>query len=254
MAKERTENTSKENAVRGKDAVTAPQNPPKKSGGSPGKEKKLKPEAAEKKVEEVAEEKVTPRLSELYKREIIPALMKRFGYKNTMQVPKLEKISINCGVGAATQDPKILETVIRELTIVVGQKPSIRKSKKAISNFKLRENIEIGCKVTLRKEKMFEFMDRLISLAIPRVRDFRGVPDKSFDGRGNYTLGLKEQIIFPEIDVDKVERIFGMDITFVTTAKTDEEAYELLKGFGMPFRKRESSEGAFGSTMVSHAA
>ncbi|MCL5268127.1 MAG: 50S ribosomal protein L5 [Bacteroidetes bacterium] len=172
--------------------------------------------------------------------------MKRFGYANVMRVPKLEKISINCGVGEATQDQKILETVIREMTIIAGQKPKITRSKKAISNFKLREDIPIGCKVTLRREKMFEFMDRLISLAIPRVRDFRGVPDKSFDGRGNYTLGLKEQIIFPEIDVDKVERIFGMDITFVTTAKTDEEAYELLKGFGMPFRKREASEGSFG--------
>jgi len=233
MAKEKTEN-------------------PAPKGGSTGKEKKPKGEAQQKKVEkaekveEVVEEKVTPRLSELYKKEVIPALMKRFNYKNTMQVPKLEKISINCGVGAATQDPKIIETVLRELTIIAGQKPSVRKSKKAISNFKLRENIPIGCKVTLRKEKMFEFMDRLISLAMPRVRDFRGVPDKSFDGRGNYTLGLKEQIIFPEIDVDKVERIFGMDITFVTTARTDEEAYELLKGFGMPFRKREASEGSFG--------
>jgi len=203
---------------------------------------KTKPE----KVEEVPDLKVPPRLYELYKKDIISTLMKRFGYENVMQVPKLEKISINCGVGAATQDPKILETVIRELTIIAGQKPSIRKSKKAISNFKLRENLAIGCKVTLRKEKMYEFMDRLVSLAIPRVRDFRGVPDKSFDGRGNYTLGIKEQIIFPEIDVDKVERIFGMDVTFVTTAKTDEESYELLKGFGMPFRKREASEGAFG--------
>ena len=254
MAKEKTENPPIKDSVRGKESVTTPQNQPKKSGGSSGKEKKRKPEEAGKKVEEVAEEKVTPRLFELYKKEILPALMKRFGYKNTMEVPKLEKISINCGVGAATQDPKILETVVRELTVVAGQKPSIRKSKKAISNFKLRENMAIGCKVTLRKEKMFEFMDRLISLAIPRVRDFRGVPDKSFDGRGNYTLGLKEQIIFPEIDVDKVERIFGMDITFVTTAKTDEEAYELLKGFGIPFRKREVSEGAFGSTMVSQVA
>jgi len=210
------------------------------------KEKKGKGEAAEKHVQEAPEEKVPARLFEQYKKDIVPALMKRFGYKNTMQVPKLEKISINCGVGAATQDQKILETVVRELTIIAGQKPSIRKSKKAISNFKLREDIPIGCKITLRRDKMFEFMDRLISLAIPRVRDFRGVPDKSFDGRGNYTLGIKEQIIFPEIDVDKVERIFGMDITFVTTARTDEEAYELLKGFGMPFRKREASEGSFG--------
>ncbi len=210
------------------------------------REKKTKAGAPEKPAPEVAEEKITPRLAETYKKEIAPSLMKRFGYSNVMRVPKLEKISINCGVGDATQDQKILETVVRELTIIAGQKPAITRSKKAISNFKLREKIPIGCKVTLRRAKMFEFMDRLISLAIPRVRDFRGVPDKSFDGRGNYTLGLKEQIIFPEIDVDKVERIFGMDITFVTTAKTDEEAYELLKGFGMPFRKREASEGSFG--------
>ena len=216
----------------------------KKAKAVQPKAKGAKQEAA--KAETVVEEKVTARLSETYKKEIIPALMKRFGYKNVMQVPRLEKISINCGVGEATQDQKILETVVRELTVISGQKPAITKSKKAISNFKLRENIAIGCKITLRNNKMFEFMDRLISLAIPRVRDFRGVPDKSFDGRGNYTLGLKEQIIFPEIDVDKIERIFGMDITFVTTAKTDEEAYELLKGFGMPFRKREASEGAFG--------
>jgi large subunit ribosomal protein L5 len=216
-----------------------------------GKEKK--PKAAQQAkakapapTEEVVEEKVTPRLAETYKKEVIPSLMKRFGYRNTMQVPRLEKISINCGVGEATQDQKILETVVRELTLISGQKPAITRSKKAISNFKLRENIAIGCKVTLRSGKMYEFMDRLISLAIPRVRDFRGVPDKSFDGRGNYTLGLKEQIIFPEVDVDKIERVFGMDITFVTTARTDEEAYELLKGFGMPFRKREASEGAFG--------
>ena len=226
------------------------ENPVPRSGSS-GKEKKPKTEAKEQKVEEVVspkgpsdkgsfgEEKVTPRLSELYKKELVPSLMKRFGYKSIMQVPRLEKISINCGVGEATQDPKILETVVRELTIISGQKPAITRSKKAISNFKLRENIAIGCKVNLRKERMFEFLDRFISLTMPRIRDFRGVPDKSFDGRGNYTLGLKEQIIFPEIDVDKVERIFGMDITFVTTAKTDEEAYELLKGFGMPFRKRD---------------
>jgi large subunit ribosomal protein L5 len=232
MAKEKKENPAPQAGKEKKAKAVQP------------KAKGAKQEAA--KAETVVEEKVTARLSETYKKEIIPALMKRFGYKNVMQVPRLEKISINCGVGEATQDQKILETVVRELTVISGQKPAITKSKKAISNFKLRENIAIGCKITLRNNKMFEFMDRLISLAIPRVRDFRGVPDKSFDGRGNYTLGLKEQIIFPEIDVDKIERIFGMDITFVTTAKTDEEAYELLKGFGMPFRKREASEGAFG--------
>ncbi len=233
MAKEKNENPAPQG---GKEK--------KPKGAAQPKAKGTRQEAAP--ANEVVEEKITPRLSELYRREVIPALMKRFSYRNTMQVPRLEKISINCGVGQATQDQKVLETVVRELTVIAGQKPAITRSKKAISNFKLRENIAIGCKVTLRSAKMYEFMDRLISLAIPRVRDFRGVPDKSFDGRGNYTLGLKEQIIFPEIDVDKIERIFGMDITFVTTARTDEEAYELLKGFGMPFRKREASEGAFG--------
>ncbi|MGC8594092.1 MAG: 50S ribosomal protein L5 [Candidatus Kryptoniota bacterium] len=167
-------------------------------------------------------------------------MMKKFNYKNVMQVPRLEMISVNSGVGAATQDPKILDTVVREMTIITGQKPAITRAKKSISNFKLREGVPIGCRVTLRGERMYEFLDRLINLAIPRVRDFRGVPDKSFDGRGNYTLGIKEQIIFPEIDVDKVERIFGMDITIVTTARTDEEAMELLKGFGVPFRKPET--------------
>ncbi len=234
MAKEKNENATPQGGKEKK--PKAPAQP---------KAKGAKQEAAP--AEEVMEASVPPRLLEVYKKEVIPSLMKRFGYKNTMQVPKLEKISINCGVGQATQDQKILETVVRELTVISGQKPAITRSKKAISNFKLRENIAIGCKITLRSAKMYEFMDRLISLAIPRVRDFRGVPDKSFDGRGNYTLGLKEQIIFPEIDVDKIERIFGMDITFVTTARTDEEAYELLKGFGLPFRKREASEGAFGA-------
>ncbi len=229
MAKEKTEKPAQQS---GKE---------KKPKAAPQTKAKGAPQA-----EEVVEEKVTPRLSDLYKKEVVPAMMKRFSYKNSMQVPRLEKIAINCGVGEATQDQKILETVVRELTVITGQKPAITRAKKAISNFKLREKIAIGCKVTLRSGKMYEFMDRLISLAIPRVRDFRGVPDKSFDGRGNYTLGLKEQIIFPEIDVDKIERVFGMDITFVTTARTDEEAYELLKGFGMPFRKREASEGSFG--------
>jgi len=164
--------------------------------------------------------------------------MEQFKYDNVMMVPKLKKICINIGVGQAAQDPKLLETAVKELALISGQKPEIRKSKKSISNFKLRENQPIGCRVTLRRERMYEFMDRLISLAIPRIRDFRGVSDSSFDGRGNYTLGIKEQIIFPEIDIDKVNRISGMDITFVTTAKTDEESYALLKEMGMPFRKR----------------
>jgi large subunit ribosomal protein L5 len=182
------------------------------------------------------------RLAERYKAEVVPALMKRFGYTNVNAVPRLSKISINIGVGDAASDPKLLEAASRDLEAVVGQKVSITKAKKSISNFKLRENQAIGCRVTLRRSNMYEFMDRLISLAIPRIRDFRGVPDKSFDGRGNYTLGVKEQIIFPEIDVDKVSRITGMDITFVTSATSDEEAYELLKAFGMPFRKREVTE------------
>ena len=156
-----------------------------------------------------------------------------------MQVPKLDKIVVNMGVGAAVADQKILEEAVKELETITGQKASIRKSKKAISNFKLREGINIGAMVTLRKERMYEFLDRLINIAFPRVRDFRGLSDKSFDGRGNYTLGIKEQIIFPEINVDKITRVLGMDITIVTTANTDNEAYELLKAFGIPFRKKE---------------
>lgn len=200
------------------------------------KEKETKGEAQEKRVQEKG---VPPRLHEAYKKESIPSLMKRFGYKSVMQVPKLEKISINIGVGQATQDPKLLDTAVKELETITGQRPAITKSKKAISNFKLREDQPIGCRVTLRRARMYEFLDRFISIALPRVRDFRGVSDKSFDGHGNYTLGIKEQIIFSEIDVDKVSRITGMDITFVTTAKTDLEAYELLKSFGLPFVKRQ---------------
>jgi large subunit ribosomal protein L5 len=182
---------------------------------------------------------VPARLFVQYKKEVIPQLMKTFQYKSIMQVPKLVKISVNSGVGMATQDPKILDVTVKELESITGQKVAITKSKKAISNFKLREGLAIGCRVTLRRAVMYEFADRLISIALPRVRDFRGVSDKSFDGHGNYTLGIKEQIIFSEIDVDKVTRISGMDITFVTTAKTDAEAYELLKALGMPFVKRQ---------------
>ncbi|MEJ5352148.1 MAG: 50S ribosomal protein L5 [Melioribacteraceae bacterium] len=181
------------------------------------------------------------RLKVKYFKEIVPKLKEQFGYKNVMQVPRLEKIVINMGVGQAVQDPKILEEAVKDLETITGQKPSIRTAKKSISNFKLREGMKIGAKVTLRRERMYEFLDRLITIALPRVRDFRGVPDKSFDGRGNYTLGIKEQIIFPEINVDKVNKILGMDITFVTTAKTDKEAYELLSAFGMPFRKKETN-------------
>ncbi len=177
----------------------------------------------------------TPRLKDKYLKEIVPALKGKFQYSSVMQVPKIEKICINKGVGAAVADKKIVEVGLEEITTITGQKAVPTKSKKDISNFKLRKDIPIGVKVTLRGTKMYEFMDRLMNVALPRVRDFRGVSDKGFDGRGNYTLGIKEQIIFPEISIDKVQKINGMDITFVTTAKSDEESYELLKAFGMPF-------------------
>jgi large subunit ribosomal protein L5 len=200
--------------------------------------KKSKP-AKEKAVPEIKEEKIIPRLYERYKKEIIPDLMKRFSYKSVMQVPSLKKIVVNMGVGAAVADPKNLEEAVKDLETITGQKPSIRTAKKSISNFKLREGMKIGAIVTLRREKMYEFLDRLNTIALPRVRDFRGISDKSFDGRGNYTLGIKEQIIFPEINVDRITKVLGMDITFVTSALTDNEAYELLLSFGVPFRKKE---------------
>jgi large subunit ribosomal protein L5 len=183
--------------------------------------------------------KIKNRLEEVYKGEIVPALMNKFTYSTIMQVPKIHKIVVNMGVGAAVQDQKILEEAVKELETITGQKASIRKAKQSISNFKLREGVNIGAMVTLRREKMYEFLDRLINIALPRVRDFRGLSDKSFDGRGNYTLGVKEQIIFPEINVDKITRVVGMDITIVTTAESDNEAYELLQSFGVPFRKKE---------------
>jgi large subunit ribosomal protein L5 len=176
------------------------------------------------------------RLKEKYLQEIAPALMKEFNYKSMMQIPKLVKIVVNIGVGEAVQDIKNLDGAVLDLTMIAGQKPVIRRAKKSISNFKLRSGMPIGCMVTLRKERMYEFLDRLLSFAIPRIRDFRGVPGRSFDGRGNYTLGVKEQIIFPEIDFDKIDKTRGMDITVVTTAKKDEEAKALLKAFGIPFR------------------
>ncbi len=197
--------------------------------------------AKKKKTEEVnttVEEKITPRLFTKYKEEIISKLKEEFQYGNIMEVPRLEKIVVNMGVGGAVQDPKLLEEAQTALMTITGQKPSVRTARKSISNFKLREGMKIGAKVTLRGARMYEFLDRLIATALPRVRDFRGVSDKAFDGRGNYTLGIKEHTIFPEIDIDKVNRILGMDITFVTTAKTDKEAYELLKAFGFPFKKK----------------
>ena len=178
----------------------------------------------------------TPRLEEKYKKDVVPALVKKFGYKSVMQAPRLEKISLNRGVNGAVTDKKLVDIAVDELSNITGQKAVPTMSKKDISNFKLRKNMPIGARVTLRGDKMYEFLDRLIAVALPRVRDFKGVNEKSFDGRGNYTLGVTEQIIFPEIDIDKVNRITGLDITFVTTANTDEEAYELLKELGMPFR------------------
>ncbi|MEJ1238876.1 50S ribosomal protein L5 [Chryseolinea sp. T2] len=183
----------------------------------------------------------TPRLKEKYVGEIVPALKQKFSYKSIMQVPKIEKICINKGMGVAVSDKKLIDVALEEITTISGQKAVSTKSKKAISNFKLRENQPIGVRVTLRGDKMYEFMDRLMNIALPRVRDFRGVSSKGFDGRGNYTLGVKEQIIFPEISIDKVTKISGMDITFVTTAQTDEESFELLKAFGMPFQNKNNN-------------
>ena len=177
------------------------------------------------------------RLKETYQNEIAPAMHKKFGYKNVMQIPKLDKIVINMGVGEAKENAKALESAVKDMEIIAGQKPVITKAKKSIANFKIREGLAIGCKVTLRGSKMYEFADRLINLSLPRVRDFRGVNPNAFDGRGNYALGIKEQLIFPEIEYDKVDKVRGMDVIFVTTAKSDEEARELLTLFGMPFSK-----------------
>ena len=180
---------------------------------------------------------MSSRLKTLYKDEIVDAMIKKFGYKNIMEVPKLDKIVVNIGVGEAKENAKVLESAVRDLEIITGQKPIVTKAKKSIANFKIREGMSIGCKVTLRGEKMYDFLDRLVNLALPRVRDFRGVNPNSFDGRGNYSLGIKEQLIFPEIEYDKVDKVRGMDVIFVTTAKTDEEARELLRLFNMPFAK-----------------
>lgn len=181
-----------------------------------------------------------PRLRKQYFEEIVPALKKQFEYKNTMEVPKIQKISINQGLGKAIVDKKMIETGIEELSMITGQRAVATKSKKDISNFKVRRGMPIGVRVTLRGDKMYEFLDRLVAIAIPRIRDFRGINDKGFDGRGNYTFGVPEQIIFPEIDIDKVSNINGMDITIVTSAKTDKEAFALLKEFGLPFKNQNS--------------
>ncbi len=184
----------------------------------------------------------TPRYHKIYKEEIVPKLMEQFQYKSIMQVPRLEKICLNQGVGAATQDKKTVENALSEMSAIAGQKAVPTKAKISVSNFKLREGMTIGSRVTLRKDRMMEFLDRLVNVTLPRVRDFRGINDKSFDGRGNYTMGITEQIVFPEIDLDKINKITGMDITFVTTAKTDEEAHALLSSFGLPFKNAQKSE------------
>jgi large subunit ribosomal protein L5 len=177
-----------------------------------------------------------PRLKDKFRNEIIKAMMDKFNYSNVMQVPRLEKIVVNMGVGEAVQNAKSIDAAVKDLTIITGQKPVVTKAKKSIAGFKLRAGMNIGCKVTLRGDRMYEFADRVINVALPRVRDFRGVSPKSFDGRGNYSLGIKEQLIFPEIDYDEIDKVRGMDIVFVTTAKTDEEARELLRLMGMPFK------------------
>jgi large subunit ribosomal protein L5 len=217
----------------------APKDTAKEEPKAGGKKGQKKPEQKKQEPKDrVVEEKVPARMLEFYKTKVVPELSGKFKYKNQLQVPKLERICINVGVGLATQDPKLVDVIAKDVENIAGQKPVITKAKKSVSNFKLREGMKIGCKVTLRKQRMYEFLDKLINISIPRIRDFRGVPDKSFDGRGNYTLGIKEHVIFPEINVDNINKLFGMDVTFVTSAKTDDEALELLKAFGMPFIKR----------------
>ena len=218
--------------------------------------KQAKPKAAPKAKAEVAEKVATksksqakgqeqdyrPRLKQLYHKEIVAKLQKQVGYKNIWQVPRLDKIILNMGLGDAREDGNLLKSALDDLAVITGQKALVTYAKKPISNFKIRANDPVGAKVTLRSNRMYEFLDRLLSLAIPRVRDFRGLPNKSFDGRGNYSFGITEQIVFPEIDYDKIDRIRGMDITFVTTAKTDEEAYDLMRAFGFPFQPRPQSQ------------
>jgi large subunit ribosomal protein L5 len=205
---------------------------PEKAGAEKAEkaEKKASPEKAE------PEPKVSPRLRDRYKADIVPKLMQRFGYTNPMQVPRLQKIVLNVGLGEATANPKMIDTAVAEVSTIVGQKPIVRRAKKSIANFKLRQGMPVGVTVTLRRERMWEFLDRLVSIALPRVRDFRGVSPRGFDGAGNYTLGLREQIVFPEINFDKVEKVKGMNITMVTTAESDEQAKELLTQLGVPFR------------------
>ena len=185
------------------------------------------------------EDDMATRLQEYYENEVVPALIQKFGYKNRMQVPKLEKIVLNMGVGEAVLNAKVIESAVEDMTRIAGQRPSIRRARKAVSNFKLRQGVPIGCAVTLRRSRMYEFLDRFFNFSVPRIRDFRGLSMRSFDGRGNYTIGIQEQIIFPEIDYDQIDKIRGLDVTLVTTAPTDEEAFELLNKMGMPFQNQE---------------
>lgn len=206
------------------------------------KQKEVKKEVSKEKKAQLPEGYV-PRLKKLYYEKLIPFFMKQLNFKNPMQVPRLSRIVINMGVGAAKENPKLIESAVNELALITGQKPVVCKSRKAIASFKLKAGVPIGCKVTLRGNIMYEFLDRLINIALPRSRDFKGIPRKGFDGRGNYTLGIKEEIIFPEVNLDKIELMKGMNITFVTTAKTDQECLALLEGFGMPFEKKEKKSG-----------
>ena len=190
------------------------------------------------------EDDMATRLQEQYENDVVPALIQRFGYENRMQVPKVEKVVLNMGVGEAVLNARVIENAVEDLTRIAGQRPSIRRARKAVSNFKLRQGMPIGCAVTLRRARMYEFLDRFFNFSVPRIRDFRGLSTRSFDGRGNYTVGIQEQIIFPEINYDQIDKIRGLDVTLVTTASTDEEALELLSGMGMPFQDRErTTEG-----------
>ncbi len=190
------------------------------------------------------EDDMATRLQEHYENEVVPALIQRFGYKNRMQVPKMEKVVLNMGVGEAVLNARVIESAVEDLTRIAGQRPAIRRARRAVSNFKLRQGMPIGCAVTLRRTRMYEFLDRFFNFSVPRIRDFRGLSTRSFDGRGNYTVGIQEQIIFPEINYDQIDKIRGLDVTLVTTASTDEEALELLSGMGMPFQNRDrTTEG-----------
>ncbi len=225
-----------------KAAKTAAPKADKKQAAPAAKEKAAAPKAekaapAPKSTKVLEGNAKTPRLQLVYEREIVPAMKEKYGYKNVMQVPRLDKIVINMGVGEAVADQKQILSAVEEMTLIAGQKPVITKAKKAEASFKLRAGLQIGCRVTLRKQRMYEFLDRFVTIAMPRIRDFRGVNPKSFDGRGNYNMGLKEQLVFPEINYDRVSTVRGMDITIVTTAKNDDEARALLEGFSVPFRK-----------------